>query len=354
MSKSEFKVAIVGYGLAGAVFHAPLIKTCPGLKVAAIVTRSAEKQANAKRDFPDAEIFSDFEQLVSRAADFDLAVIATPNREHAPQAISLMKAGLNVVIDKPVALNSAECRKLIECRDRSGVLLSVFQNRRWDNDFLTIKKLIEDGKFGKILRVESRFERYRPVSRKGAWREQLSADEGGGILFDLGSHLIDQMTQLFGRPERVYSEINARREGVNADDDCFVALSFSGGAHAHLWMSAISSSLGHRFRVLGTEAAYEKYGLDPQEDALRAGGTPLDAGWGTESEEHWGKLTSYDESLNKAESRYQTVPGTYQQYYAQICAAMKKEGPLPVTVEEALSNLEIIEQCRDLACSAVR
>ncbi len=353
MSKSEFGVVIVGYGLAGAVFHAPLIKACPGLKVRAIVTRSQEKQNIARKDFPEARIFSDFNELLEHSNDFDLAVIATPNKEHAPQAISLMQAGLSVVIDKPVAVTASECRQLIDCRNRTGVRLSVFQNRRWDNDFLTIRKLILEGKFGKILRFESRFERYRPVSRKGAWREQLSAEDGGGILFDLGSHLIDQAVQLFGAPERIYAEINARRDGVNADDDCFVALTFAENIHAHLWMSAIASSLGPRFRVLGTEAAYEKCGLDPQEDALRAGGSPLDAAWGIEPESSWGKLTTYDDAQSKVESICQTLPGAYQAYYQQMLSALKGEAAVPVAIEEALQTLEIVEKCREVAGSAL-
>lgn len=348
--KDFYKVAIVGYGLAGASFHAPLIKTTEGLNVAAIVTRSPEKQQKAAADFPEAVILDDFDKLLSRSAEFDLAVIATPNREHVPQAKACLEAGLAVVVDKPVAVSSAQCRDLIACAGRNKALLSVFQNRRWDNDFLTLKKLIADGCLGKIMRFESRFERYRPAVRSGAWRETLSAEEGGGILFDLGAHLVDQAVQLFGMPDGVYAEVDARREGVRSDDDAFVALSFPSGVKAHLWCCALSASAGCRFRVMGTLAAYEKYGLDPQEEALRSGKTPAAAGWGKEPESCWGTLTSYEDGKRK-ETAVESVPGRYESYYQAMYEALRGKGTVPVSPQDALSTLQILETARSAAQS---
>lgn len=344
-SKEMLNVAIVGYGLAGATFHAPLVKSTAGLKVAAVVARSQEKQERVRRDFPEAKIISDVNQLVEDAKHIDLVVIATPNKEHVPQAIQCMKAGLHVVVDKPIAVNTKECEQLIEVSQQTGTLLSVFQNRRWDNDFLTVKKLVSEGRLGKILRFESRFERYRPTARAGAWRETIGADEGGGLLFDLGSHLIDQATQLFGQPDQVYAEVEVRREGVNADDDCFVALSFPSGVKAHIWASAITASGGHRFRVLGTTGAYEKYGLDPQEDALRVGKTPLDKGWGVEAAGHFGRLTEY-ENGEKIERALETVPGMYQFFYEKMRDALNGTANVPVDPREALNTMRIIETAR--------
>ncbi|MBX9725364.1 MAG: Gfo/Idh/MocA family oxidoreductase [Candidatus Obscuribacterales bacterium] len=277
-----------------------------------------------------------------------MIVIATPNKDHAPQAKAALELGIATVIDKPVATNAKECEDLIETSKKKNALLSVFQNRRWDNDFLTIKQLIDKGTLGTILRFESRFERYRPAPRAGAWRETVSNEEGGGILFDLGSHLIDQATHLFGQANEVYAEVDVRREGVKSDDDSFVALSFPSGVRAHLWMSAMSASQGHRFRVLGSEGAYEKYGLDPQEDALRAGKTPTDKGWGSEPDTKWGTLTQYIDGFQKQE-KLKSQEGCYQNFYEQMKEAIRGNGAVPVNPAEALATLKIIEAARQSA-----
>jgi scyllo-inositol 2-dehydrogenase (NADP+) len=349
MTRQEpFNVAIAGYGLAGATFHAPLIKATSGLVVRAIVTRSREKQERAAKDFPGASIADGLDKILSCKSEIDLVVIATPNKDHFSQATACLEAGLAVVVDKPAALNSNECLQLIECSKRHKKLLSVFQNRRWDADFLTVKKLIAEGRLGKILRFESRFERYRPEVRRGAWREAIAAEEGGGILLDLGSHLIDQATQLFGRPVRVYGEIDVRREGVLSDDDAFVALSFASGAKVHLWAGAMAASQGCRFRVLGTTGAYEKYGMDPQEDALRAGKTPLAPAWGQEGPENWGVLTTY-ENGQKRQERLATLPGAYQRFYSEMRDALKGIAGVPVEPEDSCTTLSIIEAARSSA-----
>ncbi len=341
--KGVVRVAVSGYGLAGSVFHAPLLKAVDGIEVAAIVSRSAEKQKNAKNDFPDAEIYADLDSLLENCKGLDLVVIATPNTDHAPSAIKAMEKGLSVVVDKPMATRLQDCLAMLESSRKNGVLLSVFHNRRWDGDFLTIRELIENGRLGRILRFESRFERYRPSPRAGSWREASSADQGGGILFDLGSHLIDQASQLFGHPEQIYSEICKRRDAIESDDDSFLALSFPGEIKAHLWMSAISASQGHRFRILGTEGAYEKYGLDPQEDMLRQGKTPLDSNWGLEDENAWGILTTYENGA-KEQLALKTNAGCYQRFYELMRDALNGNGSVPVDPEDSLETLRIIQQ----------
>lgn len=345
---SPLNVAIVGYGLGGKVFHAPLVKSTEGMKVSGIVTRSQEKKDQANTDLPSAEIFGSFEELLFKADQFDIAVITTPNTEHAPQAIAAMKAGLHVVVDKPVAINSGQCRQMIEVSKATGKLLSVFQNRRWDADFLTVKKLIERGALGKVSRFESRFERWRPQPKPNSWRESSAAEAGGGLLFDLGSHAIDQATYLFGKPTEVYAEMDIRRSGIKSDDDSFVSLSFENGIRAHIWVSLVSASAGPRFRVLGSAGSYTKAGVDPQEEALRNGKTPLDADWGMEPEALWGSLSQYKDDIH-IEGKVESLRGCHQKFYELMRDAVKGLGPVPVKAEEALQTMEIIELARNSA-----
>jgi predicted dehydrogenase len=246
-----------------------------------------------------------------------------------------------VVVDKPLAPRATEARALVEHAARAGLLLTVFQNRRWDGDFLTVQGLIREGLVGQVTRFESRFERWRPEIRPGAWRERPAPDEAGGLLFDLGSHLIDQAAVLFGRPLAVFAELNRRRVGAEVDDDAFVALTHADGVRAHLWMSSVAAIQGPRFRVLGSAGAYEKYGLDPQEAALSAGERPGDAAWGTEPPEDWGTLKVGDDTR-----ALETVPGNYPAFYEQVAEAIRTSGAPPVDPMDAAGVLEIIEAAR--------
>lgn len=344
-AQKQVTVALVGYGLGGRVFHGPLIKATPGLKLAAIVSRSQEKKLQANLDVPSAEILGSFDDLISKAAEFDLAVITTPNKDHASQAIAAMRAGMHVVVDKPVATTSEECQRMIEVSKETGKLFSVFQNRRWDSDYLTAKKLIETGSLGKVTRFESRWERWRPVPKPNGWRETSAAEEGGGLLFDLGSHAIDQVLQLFGTPSEVYAELDTRRNGVKSDDDSFVSLSFSSGVRAHIWVSLVSAAAGPRFRVLGSEGCFQKQGIDPQEEGLRNGKTPLDEDWGKEPEAIWGLLSQYKNDIH-LEAKVESLRGCHQRFYEMMRDAIKGEGPVPVKPEEALLTMQIIEAAR--------
>ena len=213
--EKTLRVAIIGYGLSGVVFHAPLIAATPGMTVAAIVTNSPERQERARRDFPMATILPKADDLWEEAALYDLVVVAAPNRVHVSLGMAAMNAGLPVVIDKPLAASAADAEQLIATSSSSGKLFSVFQNRRWDNDFLTIRQLLSADLdlLGPITRFESRFERYRAAPRAHAWRELPDPEEAGGLLYDLGSHLIDQALLLFGKPTRVYAEVEKRRPG---------------------------------------------------------------------------------------------------------------------------------------------
>lgn len=280
-------------------------------------------------------------------------MIASPNRTHVPLATAAIQAGLPVVVDKPLAGSAAEARELAALADERGLLLSVFQNRRWDNDFLTLRELIADGRLGEVQRFESRFERWRP-QLKGGWRESGDPSDIGGLLYDLGSHIVDQALALFGPAVRVYAESDVRRPGARADDDTFIALTHANGVRSHLYASATTAQLGPRFRVLGSAAGYVKHGLDPQEAALREGARPATtAHWGVEPESLWGRIGAGESPLTGGGSPVPTLPGDYPAYYAGVAKALRDGGLPPVTAAEAAATLDVIEAARTSARDGV-
>ncbi|MFF3289736.1 Gfo/Idh/MocA family oxidoreductase [Streptomyces sp. NPDC003023] len=343
---SPLRVALIGYGLAGSVFHAPLIGATEGLVLDTVVTSSPERQEQARNEFPGVRVETSPDRLWARADELDLVVIASPNKTHVPLARAALEAGLAVVVDKPIAGTAAEARALAALAAERGLVLSVFQNRRWDNDFLTLRKLIDDGALGDVQRFESRFERWRP-QLKGGWRESGDPAEIGGLLYDLGSHVVDQALTLFGPAARVYAESDVRREGARADDDTFIAITHANGVRSHLHVSATTAQLGPRFRVLGSTGGYVKYGLDPQEDALRAGRRPVTGEeWGVEPESMWGRVGEGESPLTGGGVPVRTVPGDYPAYYAAVAAAVREGTAPPVTAEEAAAALDVLEAAR--------
>ncbi|MFC4535010.1 Gfo/Idh/MocA family oxidoreductase [Sphaerisporangium dianthi] len=327
-------VGLVGYGPAGAFFHAPLIAATPGLRLSAVVTRSPERAAQIAREHPGAEVVPTAEDLLGRAPG--LVVVASPNRTHVPLARLALSAGVPVVVDKPMAATAAQALELAELARARGLMLTVFQNRRWDGDFRTLRTL----DLGEVRRFESRFERWRPAP-KGGWRENGGPDELGGLLYDLGSHLVDQALRFLGPVTDVYAETDVRRAGVGADDDAFIALTHAGGARSHLWMSAVTAQLGPRFRVLGSRGAYVKWGLDPQEDRLRAGERPGGPGWGAEPADRWGLL-----GVDGDARRVETLPGAYQEFYTGVVAALTEGAPPPVDPLEVAEALAVLGAAR--------
>lgn len=315
------------------------------MRLAAIVTRDPERRATAAHTYPAARLLDTADELWGLAQELDLAVVATPNRTHVPLARAALEAGLSVVVDKPFAPTPEEARSLIDEARRRQLMLTVYQNRRWDGDFQTVRRLVSDGALGTIFRFESSFERWRPTP-KGGWREQADPAEAGGLLFDLGSHLIDQALMLLGPAAFVYAELDLRRQKVRAEDDVFVALTHVSGVRSHLWMSAVAAQSGPRLRVLGSRAAYVKYGLDVQEDALRRGDRPGSPGWGEESREHWGSLGAGDET-----SAVPTLAGAYPEFYAAVVRCLREGGPPPVDPNDAVAALEVIAAARASARS---
>jgi predicted dehydrogenase len=338
------RVAIAGYGLAGEVFHAPLVASTPGLEVAAVTTSDAARAERARSAYRDVEVFADADALLRRAADIDLLVVATPNRLHIPIARQALTRRMPVVMDKPLAADAAPAASLVDDFHAAGVPFTVFQNRRWDGDFLTVRRILESGELGQITRFESRYERFRPEVNPAGWRELPDAAEGGGLLLDLGAHLVDQALTLFGHPQRVYAEIAVRRPGAQVDDDVFVALEHRGGVRSHLWMSAIAPVGGRSLRLSGVRAGVETPGLDPQEDQLAAGVRPGDEGWGAGEPARWVDADG--------ERSLPIDAGAYEHFYAGVRDALAGGGEIPVDPRDSVAALRVIEAARRSARSA--
>ncbi|MFE6779711.1 Gfo/Idh/MocA family oxidoreductase [Streptomyces sp. NPDC057702] len=346
------RVGLVGYGLAGSVFHAPLVAATDGLTLRTVVTSRPERQRAAREAHPGARAVGTADDLFADADALDLVVIASPNRTHVPLARTALAAGLSVVVDKPLAATAAEAREVSALADARGLLLSAFQNRRWDNDFRTVARLVREGALGDVQRFESRFERWRPRP-KGGWRESGDPAEIGGLLYDLGSHLVDQALTLFGPVTSVYAESDVRRAGAEADDDTFLALTHATGVRSQLWASATAAQLGPRFRVLGSTAGYVKYGLDPQEAALREGRRPGDgSAWGVEPESAWGRIGAGISPPTGGGEPVPTERGDYPAYYAAIVHALRSGGPPPVTGAQAAATLAVLEAARRAAAES--
>jgi predicted dehydrogenase len=344
---ADLRGAVIGYGLAGSVFHAPLIASTPGLTVSTIVTGNRERRAEACRAHPDARVVPDPEEAFERAADHEFLVVAAPNNVHVQLARRALDAGLPVVVDKPLAPTAAEARSLVEHAEQRGIPLTVFLNRRWDSEQLTLRRLLDDRALGEVLRYESRLERWKPaLSGRKPWSEVSPPEAGGGVLLDLGTHLVDQALVLFGPVGHVYAELENRRGG-GADDDAFVALNHTSGVRSHLWASLLAAAPGPRLRVLGDAAAYIVTDVDGQEDALRSGARPSDDDpWGTEPEERWGRLISEEGSEPIPSER-----GDWPHFYVGLEQALRQGSPLPVDPWDAVRGLEILDASRRSAAT---
>ena len=314
-----FGVALIGFGKAGKVFHAPLIRATDGLDLRAIV-----------------EHRSDPVDPVLDRDDIDVVVVATPNDSHFDLARRALLAGKHVVVDKPFTVTSAEAQELIALTRQRDRLLTVFHNRRWEGDFRTIRKLIDAGVFGRIVMFEARFDRFRNEPKPNAWRE--TAAPGSGILYDLGSHLIDQATLLFGRPQRVTGDVRRERDFGDSDDAFDIWLDYR-DVKVILRAGMLVREPAPRFVVRGTAATFVKSGLDPQEAALMAGHTPREEGWGREPREQWGTLYT-----DRGAETIETLPGAYQDFYANLRDAIEGRAPLAVDPEDARRTIEIIEE----------
>ncbi len=336
---ADLRVALIGYGLAGRVFHGPLLRAATGLSVTAVVVQNPGRRDLAAADFPEARLLMNTHEVWACPDEFELVVVASPPASHVQLAQTAIDAGLALVVEKPLATNAADARRLVKRAAARGVLMVPFHNRRWDSDQLTLRHLIANGQLGDIYRYESRFERWRPDPDPSAWREALPAGDGGGVLLDLGAHLVDQALSLFGPVVAVVGEVEARRDG--ADDDVFIALQHRSGTRSHLWASAITAAPGPRLRVLGSRAAYVVEPLDGQEAALRDGADPRHADFGAEPRERWGRLVCGDES-EAAPSQ----PGGWRDFYPAVERALRTGEPPPVRGSDAVAALEVLDAVR--------
>ena len=335
----EIKVGLVGFGAGGEFFHAPIISSVPGFKLTHVVERHKER---SKELYPSVRVLKNIDDLL-RSPEVSLVVITTPNWMHFEQAQKAIEAGKNVIVDKPFTVTSKEADSLIELAKSKNLLLSVYQNRRWDGAFLTIKKIIEGNWLGDITGFDARFDRYRPEPKQDSWRE--NARQGGGLFYDLGPHLIDQAVQLFGLPLAVRAEIKVERKNCAADDYFDVNLKYD-KVKVRLKAGMLVKEATPNYVLQGTEGSFTKYGFDSQEVALKAGELPKNnRSWGWETADKWGFSNSTAHGL-KYYGKVETVPGDYRKFYENIYQVMTGEEELAVKPEQAREVIRIIELAR--------
>ncbi|KAG0033270.1 hypothetical protein BGZ81_008854 [Podila clonocystis] len=336
---APINVGVIGFGMSAQVFHAPLISSTKGLHLAAFVNRSGPSLSLSSK-YPNATVYTSHEQLFSDPA-IDLIVITTPNTLHFDLAKQALEAGKHVIVEKPFTVTFEEGITLTKLSKQHDRVLSVFHNRRWDADFLTVQKLVQSQQstLGRIVSFESRFDRFRNFSKNG-WRETGKVEEGSGVLYDLCSHLLDQALVLFGEPEYVTAHVSNQRQlvGSEVDDQFLVHLDYKDGLRCTLGAGMLARIPTPRYRLTGMNGSYVKYGLDVQENQLKEGLTPKHGAYGVEAESSWGDLdTLMDINGVKlhVKGKVDSEVGTYGAYYANVCDAIHGKEPLAVTAEQA-------------------
>ncbi|MCC4633787.1 oxidoreductase [Xanthomonas dyei] len=336
-----FNLAVVGYGYAGHTFHAPLIASTPGLRLHSVVS---SKSQQVQADFPEVTVVADLDSALADPA-LDAVVLATPNQTHALFALQALAAGKHVLVDKPFALDAAQARAMVDAAAAAGRVISVFQNRRWDADFLTVRRLIDEGQLGEVVEFHSHFDRYRPQVRD-RWRE--SDIPGAGLWYDLGPHLLDQALQLFGAPQAIAADLQRQRSQARSDDYFHVTLHYP-RLRAILHAGSLVADNRLRFAVHGTRGSYLKHGLDTQEDQLRAGRRPGTVGWGVDPLP--GTLTRVDEEGRVDTHQPENQAGDYRQCYAAFRDALAGTGPAPVDGADAVQLMHLLELARHSAAT---
>jgi len=328
-------VGLIGFGLAGRYFHAPVINAVPGLRVAAILQRTGDTAAEI---YLDACILRTIDDLLA-IDSLKLIVVATPNQSHFPLAKRSLEAGRHVVVDKPFTLNVAEARELIALARSRHLILSVYHDRRFDADFQGLRKIIDSGELGRITRFESTYDRYRPSRKPGAWREQPGP--GSGVFFDLSPHLFDQAFTLLGTPEALTADIRTERIGFNTDDAFDVLLHYPQDVRALLRATMLSASPRPRLVVLAQNGAYSKRDFDPLELTLRAGHVPESDNWALEKEENWGELTLVKDG--RTTTRRVPSIGDWRDFYANVRDAILGVAPILVTPQQVMNVMVALE-----------
>lgn len=330
----KIKVGLVGYGLSGATFHAPLLSVLGQFQIVKVVSSQKEK---VLKDLKDVEVVGSLEEILEDSS-IDLAVITTPSGLHYEMAKQSLLAGKHVILEKPMVVEAWEAEELIKIAEEKNLLLSVYHNRRWDNDFLTVKKLMDDGVLGEINTYQVHYDRFRPMVRD-RWREKPGP--GSGILFDLGSHLIDQALHLFGVPQFVWADVFSQKENAETDDYFHVILGYE-KLRVILHSGSIVPSNGPRFQVHGSKGSFIKSGNDCQEADLSDGKKPIDDSWGADAPEFYGKLVTV-EGENETHETIETLHGSYLTYYQAVADSILSGKKAPVTAQEGLSVIKIID-----------
>lgn len=342
----DINVGVVGFGLAGKVFHAPFVSAVPGLRLASIVERNGDAAALAH---PGVTIARSVDQMLADPG-IRLVVIGTPNETHFQLAAQALRAGRNVVIDKPFAASSVQARDLIDLAAAQGLVLAPFHNRRWDGDFLTVRKLLEQNTLGRLVSFESHFDRFRPVVREGTWKE--AANDANGLLFDLGPHLVDQAVALFGAPQSVTASVRKDRDHTGIEDAFDLRLHYP---RLTVWCRStmVAADPAPRFLLHGTLGSYRKHGVDPQEPAIVAGAKIPRLGegeWLAEDGSQWGSLTLAPDPKQPTQLTQTSVPteyGDYRLFYANVRDAMNGTAKLAVSAEAGLLAIRILELARE-------
>lgn len=326
---------MASFGMSGLVFHAPLITTTPGFHLSKIVERSTEK---SRERFPQATIVRSFEELIADP-ELELIVVNTPNALHLDMARRALEAGKHVILEKPMTVTAADAQTLIDLARSRNLMLSVFQNRRWDGDFQTLQRVVQNGLLGQIVEFEGHYDRFRNYIEANTWKEE--SGPGSGILYNLGSHMIDQALALFGKPEAVSGEVGIQRPGGQVDDFYHLTLHYP-ALRVVLKSSYLVREAGPRYILHGTQGSFIKYGLDPQEEALKAAKLPTGPNWGTEEPGTWGVLNTEIGGLHYT-GRIETMAGNYPYFYQNIYQVIREGKDLAVKPEESMLGLRIIE-----------
>lgn len=337
MTANKIKTVLLSYGMSGEVFHGPLLHAHSGFEIVSVFQRNPQKQAN--HSFP---VVKEFRDILNDPA-VELIVVNTPNETHYKYAFDALEAGKHVIVEKPFTVTVKEADELIALAAEQQRILTVFQNRRWDADFLTVRKVLEEGLVGKLVECEIHYDRFRNYIESNTWKE--IAKPGTGILYNLGSHLLDQALVLFGMPSHVDARVGIQRPGGEVDDFFDIRLAYE-GFFTILKSSYLVREQGPRFILHGTEGSFLKSGIDPQEQALKDKKIPGSAGWGSENREWWGKLNTTVGGKNVV-GPYETVPGNYLSFYDNVYEALREGKPLSVKASEARDVIRLIEACQE-------
>ncbi len=336
MSK-VIQAALASFGMSGMVFHGPSLKVNPNFNLHSILERT---KSLSEKDYPESTIIRSFEELISQD-EVDLVIINTPDNLHYAMCKQALEAGKHVVVEKPFTQEVEQANELIQLAKDKNRILSVYQNRRWDNDFLTVKKILDERVIGRLAEFESHFDRYRNFIQEGTWKEE--GDKRHGVLFNLGSHMIDQVVQLFGKPKSITAHLDTLRDGGQVKDYYDIRLQFNDFA-AILKSSYLVREPGPRYSLYGTLGTFHKWGIDPQEEMLKNGHLPNEPNWGTDSEEDWGILNTEWNGLNY-KGAIETVPGNYNAFYENIYDAIANGVELAVKPEESRDIIQLLDYC---------